>query len=70
MLLAGLHSEARALIDFLVLCKSKHFVGVVHSSFSLLVQERRLLQGNARNTSTMLGGAITDVLEASMRLSE
>lgn len=39
--LQGLHPEQMALIDFLVLCQSRHFVGISVSTFSTYIREYR-----------------------------
>jgi hypothetical protein len=42
--LAGLHSEQRGLIDFLVLAHSSRFVGFGPSTYSFFLREYRTMQ--------------------------
>lgn len=44
--MAGLHSEQRGLIDFLVLSHSTRFVGFGPSTYSFFLREYRTLQAN------------------------
>jgi hypothetical protein len=45
--LAGLHSEQRGLIDFLVLAKSTRFVGFGPSTYSFFLREYRTMQARS-----------------------
>jgi len=49
--LAALNSEQAALLDFLVLSKSKTFVGLGSSTFSVFLREYRRLHGHRRRSS-------------------
>ena len=58
-----------ALIDLLVLLKSRTFFGVAHSTLSILIRELRQLHGTPRDTTVLLGGPIPEWLEAYSLLS-
>lgn len=53
-LLAMLHPEQRAAVDFLVLLRSRRFVGCSYSTFSVAVREFRHLLGLGSRNSTAL----------------
>ena len=65
--LAELNSEQKALLDFIVLAKSRLFVGFGSSTFSFYVREYRSLMGMSRTTSALVDASIigTDALVAS-----
>jgi GDP-fucose protein O-fucosyltransferase len=52
--LSMLHSEQKALIDFLVLARSQNFVGFVTSTFSFFVQQYRDLHGFPAGEAVMV----------------
>jgi hypothetical protein len=53
-----LNPEQNALLDFLVLIRCKHFVGISVSTYSVLVREYRHLHGIApRNTTWLVDGS-------------
>lgn len=52
--LSPLHTEQTALLDFLVLTRSRHFVGFGASTFSLYAREYRYLRGIAPRNTTFL----------------
>ncbi len=58
--LSGLHSEQRALVDFLVLAAGRRFVGFEESTFSLFVREWRYLHGRPRSSSALVAAAVPD----------
>ena len=58
--LSGLHSEQRALVDFLVLAAGRRFVGFEESTFSLFVREWRYLHGHPRSSSALVAAAVPD----------
>ena len=43
----GMHSEQKALVDFLVLARGRAFVGMAHSTFSYYLEQLRRLQVRA-----------------------
>ena len=51
---AGLHPEQLALVDFLVLLKSRQLVGWGGSSFSVLLRELRAADGVPRATTHLI----------------
>lgn len=51
--LAGLHSEQRGLIDFLVLAHSTRFVGFGPSTYSFFLREYRTMQVRLPSLSAM-----------------
>ena len=57
---AGLHSEAKALVDVIVLLKCRRFIGIARSSMSFFIRELRVLHGLARETSTLLGSDLDE----------
>lgn len=59
--LSGLHSEQRALIDFLVLARAQHFVGFEESTFSLFLREWRYLHRLPRASSALVAAAVADI---------
>jgi GDP-fucose protein O-fucosyltransferase len=55
--LASLHPEQQALVDFLVLVRSRNFVGVSVSTFSVFIREYRHIHDIApRSTSFFVDG--------------
>uniref|UniRef100_A0A1D2A093 O-fucosyltransferase family protein n=1 Tax=Auxenochlorella protothecoides TaxID=3075 RepID=A0A1D2A093_AUXPR len=62
-----LNSEQEALLDFIVLSKSRLFVGFGSSTFSFYLREYRSLQNMSRSTSSLVDASIigTDALFAS-----
>jgi len=52
--LASLNSEQKAAVDFLVLARSRSFVGMGSSTFSFYLREHRALAGVPRATTTLL----------------
>ena len=60
--LGGLHSEQRALVDFLVLTAGRRFVGFEESTFSLFVREWRYLHGRPRSSSALVAAVVPDRL--------
>ena len=57
-LLAGLNSEQKALVDFLVLSRGHAFVGFGSSTFSFYLREFRVLNGLARASSVMVDASV------------
>ena len=53
---AGLASEQKAAVDFLVMARSRHFVGLGFSSLSSYMRQYRALQGLPYNTSVLIAG--------------
>ena len=53
---AGLFSEQRAAIDFLVFAQSRSFVGLGRSSFSIYLPQYKVLQGNPATPFALVGG--------------
>lgn len=45
-------------MDVLVLAKCKQFVGLARSSMSLFVRELRMMHGQSRETTQLLGGPL------------
>ena len=60
--LGSLHSEQRALVDFLVLTAGRRFVGFEESTFSLFVREWRHLHGRPRSSSALVAAVVPDQL--------
>lgn len=52
--LAGLNSEQKAAVDFLVLARSKYFVGLGSSTFSFYLREHRALEGISRKSTVLV----------------
>ena len=52
--LAALNSEQKAAVDFLVLQRSRGFVGLGSSTFSFYLREHRALEGIPRNSSVLV----------------
>ena len=50
---AGLSSEQKALLDFLVLAHGQRFVGISSSTFSFFLREYRTLGGLPRSASVL-----------------
>ena len=61
---AGLASEQKALVDFLVLARGARYVGFGSSTFSFFLREYRTLQGLPRSSSVLVDASIigTDAL--------
>jgi len=61
---AGLASEQKALVDFLVLAQGARYVGFGSSTFSFFLREYRVLQGLSRSSSVLVDASIigTDAL--------
>ena len=61
---AGLASEQKALVDFLVLARGARYVGFGSSTFSFYLKEYRVLQGLPRGSSVLVDASIigTDAL--------
>ena len=61
---AGLASEQKALVDFLVLARGARYVGFGSSTFSFFLREYRVLQGLSRSSSVLVDASIigTDAL--------
>lgn len=51
---AGLNSEQKALVDFLVLSQGRAFVGFGSSTFSFYLREYRALHSMPRSTSVLV----------------
>ena len=51
LLLTGLHSEQKALLDLLVISNAATFVGYLRSSFSCFARDLRALRHQPRNSS-------------------
>jgi len=52
--LAALNSEQKAAVDFLVLARSRAFVGLGSSTFSFYLREHRALEGIPRNSTVLV----------------
>jgi hypothetical protein len=52
--LAALNSEQKAAVDFLVLQRSRGFVGLGSSTFSFYLREHRALEGIPRNSTVLV----------------
>ena len=61
---AGLASEQKALVDFLVLARGARYVGFGSSTFSFFLREHRTLQGLPRSSSVLVDASVigTDAL--------
>lgn len=58
MVAAGLTSEQKALVDFLVLARGATFVGFGSSTFSFYLREYRMLSGINRTTSVLVDASV------------
>lgn len=52
--LSNLNSEQKAAVDFLVLARSKNFVGLGSSTFSFYLREHRAMEGIPRNSTVLV----------------
>ena len=61
---AALSSEQNALVDFLVLARSAHLVGLGSSAFSFFLREFRALAGTPRSAALLVDASAigTDAL--------
>ncbi len=55
---AGLNSEQKALLDFVVLSGGDNFVGFGSSTFSFYLQELRLLRGITKAKSVLVDSSV------------